>query len=66
MSIVKNYTWPVCIGCRHRVLRRAYSMYIDVSSGEHREFCEAAYVCELGLDRGRSPDTCPHREPEQH
>ena len=61
---VKDYTWPVCKGCKHRVLRSVHSMYVDVKTRRQEEFSQLAYVCELGLDRDRNPDMCPLKEPE--
>jgi len=53
-------SWPVCEGCRHRVLR-----YVRVRIEDYRGAGEeyiVVYVCELGEDRDRSPCWCPRKE----
>jgi hypothetical protein len=53
--------WPVCEGCRHRILR-----YVRVRVEDYRGAREEyvmTYVCELGEDRDRNPYECPRKAP---
>lgn len=44
-------TWPVCKGCKFR----SRSLVLQDSDGKE----VPAYVCSIGIDRDRSPDSCP-------
>ena len=61
MSSIKDYTWPVCRNCRHRVKVEAHvhKYTLGIYTGEQ---VEEAYICNLGLDRNRSPNFCPLKE----
>jgi hypothetical protein len=53
-------SWPVCEGCKHRVLRTVW-LHIRDYRGVREERI-TAYVCELGEDRDRNPYECPYKE----
>jgi len=57
MTGPKDLTWPICIGCRHRVLRP-----VTCLDNEGKTWVEEAWVCALGMDRDRNPNWCPNKE----
>ncbi|MHA1833688.1 MAG: hypothetical protein ACTSV7_06815 [Candidatus Baldrarchaeia archaeon] len=48
MRKIRDFTYYICKDCKHRILR---STPIGL-----------VYVCELGIDRDRSPHYCPFKE----
>jgi len=61
LTIIRDYTWPVCRNCRYRVVVEVH-MFKHVQGYYAGEQVEEAYICKLGLNRDRNQDFCPLKE----
>jgi len=59
MTRIRDFTWPICSDCVHRVKRPILVAIED--NVEQRADAEEAYICEKGIDLDRNPYSCANK-----